>query len=193
MNNTVFLHTPRTGGTSIRKAVMFSDRPDITVSRDIDRGGFFIMPEAHALTANDTLCLSVRNPYTRWVSIFTSRMRGKNPTPELFMEFLKMASKISYIKDNDLYRNCSHWLIETPAQVKFIKFENLVDDTKQILDIDLTEFSHRKKTFYAVNPDLSCYYNKRSLRLLNELADADFNNFGYTKYHTIPELVDACL
>jgi len=189
MNNPkcVFIHIPKTAGTTIRKGV-FNEDYEGPVFEEIPKEWEKYFKFAF-----------VRNPYDRMVSawkMFTSGMQktqwvynDKLPLENIsFLDFLKLATddSIEYSSRKDIYSVLRHHTLPQTHHyhcfqyADFIgRFENLSADFKIIAEkIDLKDYSisHLNKTNRASYKE---YYNDETYKLVTEYYDSDIKAFDY--------------
>ena len=210
LNNVLFIHIPRTGGTTLETAMGFEghqDRPQCgTQAWGADRN--ILMgwePEnkqlAHlswmeikktGLVPMDGPVISiVRNPYTRAVSLFEyPQFRHKW---ESFNQFLNYLDEIHHPYSNEyyfyFYRSQVEYLKNKMGliDVDFIKFEQYEEGLDYLnskyglgLKVKFDEERHENKDLFS-----KYYSDIRNIDLVNKIYREDFRHFGYPQYKLI--------
>lgn len=208
-----FLHPPKTGGSSIVNALIKTNIIKLDNNTDLEQ--FLSDPkQLHKtfkeknLPADIPYAISVRSPYTRYVSLYFQFCRFKNNKQLAYdknsdahiYKFKKFMLNTFYRK-TALDSSCTCWVEGIIGKIHVIKFENLINDVKQIYNIDLTHFPNIARsglgTKYnktvteqeTINPILS-FYDDIIITFVNEIAKSDFDMFGYTKFNNYQEMLD---
>lgn len=169
----LFIHIPKTGGSSIRKC------PWAVTGTD-----FHHKPVSYFYEMMEFKFSFVRNPYDRFMSGvlnhgFHSQVGLENFVLEVFANEAKERFE------------ANEWLVLQPSThflyhqgklaVDFVgKFETLELDWKQICNIMGKHFTlpHLNQGKYS---DYKQYYTKRMIEVVNEIYKDDFKNFGYSR------------
>ena len=128
--------------------------------------------------------ISVRNPFSRIVSLYNHWKNGKNYGRELLSknktleEFIYLVLKKSLSNNGFFHTTITDWVYRYDS---FIKQENLYNDLK-MLNIHSNDFiiplinGEERSTDYWKEA-----HNKRTIEMTIEWAEKDFYNFGYSK------------
>ena len=128
--------------------------------------------------------ISVRNPFSRIVSLYNHWKNGKNYGRELLSknktleEFMYLVLKKSLSNNGFFHTTITDWVYRYDF---FIKQENLYNDLK-MLNIHSNDFiiplinGQERSTDYWKEA-----HNKRTIEMTIEWAEKDFYNFGYSK------------
>ena len=128
--------------------------------------------------------ISVRNPFSRIVSLYNHWKNGKNYGRELLSknktleEFIYLVLKKSLSNNGFFHTTITDWVYRYDS---FIKQENLYNDLK-MLNIHSNDFiiplinGQEKSTDYWKEA-----HNKITIEMTIEWAEKDFYNFGYSK------------
>ena len=128
--------------------------------------------------------ISVRNPFSRIVSLYNHWKNGKNYGRELLSknktleEFIYLVLKKSLSNNGFFHNSITDWVYRYDS---FIKQENLYNDLK-MLNIHSNDFiiplinGEERSTDYWKEA-----HNKRTIEMTIEWAEKDFYNFGYSK------------
>tara|TARA_Y100001938_G_C7915828_1_gene341904 strand:+ start:50 stop:655 length:606 start_codon:yes stop_codon:yes gene_type:complete len=193
----IFLHIPRTGGTSIESFLQpHVEFPD----QETNHGQLKHYPlskyyEVFGKTPKPFYKFTVvRNPWDRMVSYYFHLNKEFNGAK--FEKMLRLMGKNGVMIGCNFSENIEgslwydfnsyyHWMHELKNEkVKAIRFENLQDDFNKVceeLDIEIGELPHINKT---KKNHYSNYYNKRTKEMVEKAFSIDINTFGY-KYETI--------
>ena len=174
----IFLHIPKTGGTSVRAALK---REKMDTRYDL-----FLSPDTHEIPSRselDYVFTFVRDPYARAVSLYN----GYTPTPHKpdFLGFLKRVAKGVW---GDQFRANpqTYWTKGTNAD--FIgKTEALQEDLDKVLanfdlpgvEIDQLNSAKERGTIGMTVKDLTSEHRA----LIEDIYASDFDAFKYPKYN----------
>jgi hypothetical protein len=210
-NGPIFLHPPKTAGSSIVNALVQSKIA--VVNDDVDFDTFMRdAKEMHktfeefGYCANSDYSISVRSPYTRYVSIYYQFYWNDNSVHlDSSKDSIKSVTRFKRYLMNALYRSnwsnapCTHWTNNITGNINIIKFENLVTDVNRVYNIDLESFPHKKRQGFGIaatgnEQESVCailkYYDDSVISIINEIAQSDFTAFGYTKFNNYQEMID---
>jgi len=133
---------------------------------------------------NHTVFISVRNPFSRIVSLYNHWKNGKNYGRELLSkdktleEFIYLVLKKSLSNNGFFHTTITDWVYRYDY---FIKKENLYNDLK-MLNIHSNDF-----IIPLINGKINStdywkeVHNKKTIEMTIEWAEKDFCNFGYSK------------
>jgi hypothetical protein len=197
--NLLFIHIPKTGGTSIEK--YFSEKYNIPLNRDslwstLRRGvtpnhlAFQHQPYSMLLkhqdffkvhfTDNLKILAVVRNPYERIISdLFHFKFIDKNSSREEVTNAIKKYF-VSDLIMLDNHKTPQHEFVtdekgELIKGIQILKTESLNSD---MYDLGYNDFNH----FDQVNKtpvNYYCYLNAESIQSINYYYEKDFLLFGY--------------
>ena len=210
-NGPIFLHPPKTAGSSIVNALVQSKIAVVNDHVDFDT---FMQDaqethktfEEFGYHANSDFSISVRSPYTRYVSIYyqfywntnnvyLGSSKDSNKSVTRFKRYLMNALH----RSNRANVPCTHWTNNITGNINIIKFENLVTDVNRIYNIDLELFPHKKRHGLGITADANeqesirsilKYYDDSVISIINEIAQSDFTVFGYKKFNNYREMAD---
>jgi chondroitin 4-sulfotransferase 11 len=187
---TIFVHIPKTGGSSVEKLLgitigkdnLYSYCPPVyqhMVPRIIKE---YIEDDVWTSYYKFTI---VRNPYTRIVSdyVWMQQYKATGVYGMSFNDFIKLRHKI--VK-NDAYATNMYYDHFIP-QVEYFKdiiydnvcyYENLKNDISEVMqkincDVDLPHVNKTK------HDESMKYYTKEDIKLVNDMYKDDFIDFNY--------------
>lgn len=183
-NIPLFVHTPKTAGTSISKVLYGKDPWHYSVQelRNINRVKF---DKAFKFSF-------VRNPFDRLVSTYNYALKWVEINPGTSIGFLANYSTFEEFIERGLTRELieKHYFFWPYTKYLFIKnklsvdkvgkFETLESDFKSILnnpELELPRLNTSNLSIYKENTET--YYSKRTKTKVIELYRMDFDNFGY--------------
>lgn len=194
----VFIHNPKTAGTSLREALKeYHDRDssywhhleDIYLDRVIDKAhitmrDFVYMPDYSSIDEYFSFGF-VRNPYDRFYSAFQFYKKQYDVSIG-FNDFSKTLNDISIRYDWRLIHFCPQYAFfyyGNKCKIDFIgRFENIKTDVLLVssiigvdIDIGKSNVSDNNKPIYIDN------YNESTIRIVNKLYEKDFALFHYQK------------
>jgi hypothetical protein len=203
--NCIFVHIPKTGGTSIETALdMFDDwkieQPQklfgLIASTELQKHGFLSAFLQH-LTFSEIQTIStdwqdffsfsfVRNPWDKMVSMYSNpdphmvkqaRQQGIELTKISFAEFINNTGKIQHIHLLEQHK----FIFDNNKQlVDFIgRFENLEADFQQLTKLIgiSCQLPHRNKSQRKSYQD---YYDSDTQAIVAERYQQDISMFGYS-------------
>ena len=210
-NGPIFLHPPKTAGTSIIKALVQSK---IAILDDSVNFNEFLVHDLHRTfrefghPADAEYSISVRSPYTRYVSLYYQfcwhqKMKYLDSTKDS----IKTVMNFKRYLINALYRAdwgsapCTHWLNNITGKINIIRFENLISDVMNIYHIDLRTFPKSARSGFGTNytgtvteqetiKSILKFYDDATIGIINKIAQSDFTTFGYTKFNNYQEMLD---
>lgn len=172
--NNIFIHIPKTGGTSIEKIIFNKNSSN---HDNID-----IFEKNKEIFNNYFIFSFVRNPYTRIISVYNYYYNGgnqsefdknvldKNLSLENFLDF--------YSKENLNHLETQFSFLKNSTLIKFIgKFENYNEDCKYIFEkigLENGELLHKRKTKYHDHIITPKFIND-----VNKLYKIDFETYDY--------------
>lgn len=189
----LFIHIPKTGGTSIEKA-MEKIAPLNLCARTVPLG-FKIPPEHFTLHDIDALFNSsyfdfiftiVRNPYHRIESEY--RMRTLLAKDQLYSELPKFPLWLE--KNLDAYSRNPHYLANHfRPQIEFLgkgvhvyRFEDglekIVNNVSKSIGVKIE--LPRKRLLNSSHVEANIDWTDRSIRAINKIYKDDFSSFGYS-------------
>jgi hypothetical protein len=206
-NGPLFLHPPKTGGSSIFNALVLSK---IITLKDLKLEDLLLditklhQPfKSHNLSMDTACAVSVRCPYTRYVSLFyqfCSAQENKSPEAFTIPQFKKFMLNIQ-LRPTWLTSPCTNWIDGITGRLHIIKFENLVEDVKAVYGVNLNSFSRIDRTGLGTRytsvvseqetiKSVLKYYDDTIINFVSDIAGEDFNCFGYTKFKDYQEMVN---
>lgn len=176
-NKILFVHIPKTAGSSISKILYDNNLDDWKRAWPRHHDPFFYLKE-HNNIDDSVFSFSVaRNPYTRTYSCFKQYNKANN-TDISFMEYLDniLQNNISQITPLLHLPQSFYVMEENTLQVnKLYKFENL-KELENDLGWTLGYYNVGK---YVVESYISDY-TEEAVEITKELYGTDFYNFGYS-------------
>lgn len=184
----IFIHIPRTGGSSINFALSkICDKDDI-IRRDDTRHNTAMQIKAEVGDATWNSCFKfafVRNPWEAVLSEYFYILKRAKPKGR--KEYEKYTDFNHYLTSSKgkliLFHSMCDYIVDKNGKiaVDFVgRFENLEEDFKQILQkIDLQNMSlpHENATSHS---HYSEYYNERAKQIVAEKFKKDIKMFDYT-------------
>lgn len=195
-NIPALIHPPRTGGTSLRNAIIEKYGPDALPGRK-DRQGRGIKPgdwnkhsrlEQLDIDEDRNVVMLVRNPYERYFSMYQFN-KGKVGNPEPFEFFKLMMRGQLFTATNQSLKENNHHSMGTwhhPRVSDIIRYETYAEDIKRVYDININEYKHINKTNNRTN--IAALIDQKTLDLLNYLSMMDFYDFGYERLETVQQV-----
>ena len=184
----IFVHIPKTGGTSIEKYFLGSADVGKKKINKHKRVGEYIKHDTKLFESYFTFSF-VRNPYDFLVSYYIFRMKMINGELGRVERFMRRQYKNSNFRDwviHNFYndsRVISHidfLSYESKIKVDFIgKFENLQEDFKIIcnkIGIESKILPHTNKTRHRHYTE---YYDEETKKIVAEKYAKDIEYFGY--------------
>lgn len=176
----VFIHIPKTGGTSIGKA-LGTDGPHLTAAQLRGRLGRERWERKFKFAF-------VRNPWDKAVSSFHHAAfieRDSRFTALTFRDWLRLA----YVERHPLYFDRPHtfapqlhWIadIQNNLLVDFVgRFENLRDDFRTICERIGRRATVLPHYHYTPHDDYRSYYTDRDAEIIASWYQLDIDYFGY--------------
>ena len=178
-----FMHINKTAGKSIERWFDINNSPIVGARQDACQGII------NNFRDNAFYFTVVRNPYSRIVSQFIhwrdNLKRLKNGIS--FKDYiLNLDNPSFFVQPNHLskyqkrfHMPCSYWI--KSDRFKIFKFENIEDLVKYFVNnFDFKNNFPRLNT--TTKNDVMSYFDKETIKIINEIMQADFENFGYNYY-----------
>lgn len=206
-NGPIFLHPPKTAGSSIIDALVQSK---IAVLRPpyhaVGAVGVHQTFREFGFPADADYAISVRSPYTRYVSLYyefcwyreKKYLDSPKDSDKTLMKFKRYLINTLYRGDSGSFP-CTHWFKGITGKINIIKFENLISDVNRIYKIDLESFPHTKRRGVGITASANeqesirsilKFYDDAVIGIINDIAQSDFTTFGYTKFNNYREMAD---
>lgn len=207
--NILYLHIPKTGGSTIEKYLSKLFRTNINTSNLFSkkvkkfRNFFYGSPQHQRLCTllkyrrkfnirlkNLFIFASIRNPYTRAISdLFFLKLINKNSSKEFVYNTLKMFVHAKKKFDN---HNLPQYLYFTNNRGKFNTNIRIVRNETLNRDMTKLGFKEFNKTQIEKKGRISSkkyfnYLNKDSINLINKVYHKDFITFNYKKITDVIE------
>ncbi|MEZ4449711.1 MAG: sulfotransferase family 2 domain-containing protein [Nannocystaceae bacterium] len=193
----IYVHIPRTGGTSVEIALAACSRTPIGVTAH----ECTVLPYKHATAAELRAVVGaewdryyrfsvVRNPWARMVSdYYFFRQAG----PKLYPEFSPRERELT---DAALRLDFNQWLHEGAAELKLCQLDYLTDEGGALIVDHVGRMETLADDFAQVcrhlgvraelprlnavrRPPIAEVYDDRSVRLIERWCAADIERFGY--------------
>lgn len=185
----VFVHIPRTGGTSVTKAI--KDKLD-TSNHVEDFKHYDINYYKRFLEYQDYEYFTiVRNPYSRIISYYNyhsnvdanviKKLDGIENQKERFLYYLSLNlndSPCKYDREKPLlvYKKQSDYI---NPEVKVLKFENIHEDINQYLKINIKLDKDRGYDLNKKYYNMDEIFSSETIKIINGYFNDDFKNFKY--------------
>ena len=192
----VYIGPPKTGSTAVsyiltdgkyKKNYIAEDLSVNFEGKEVNGQHTPWPPKKLKIKYNDhKVFISVRNPFSRIVSLYNHWKNGKNYGRELLSknktleEFIYLVLKKSLSNNGFFHNTITDWVYRYDS---FIKQENLNNDLK-MLNIHFNDFeipTINKNQKVALNKDWREEHNKKTIKMTIKWAEKDFYNFGYSK------------
>lgn len=179
-NKLVFIHIPKTGGTSIEEEfknrgdepLFFSSEYKIN-NHSPQHSTYNELKNWNFIPDNFKVFTIIRHPYERFISEYNYRYI--KDLPESLTDFSKKFLGLCKNWDNH-HLSCSEF-IEGSKNIEIIKFENLQEDFKKLTKFSLTK--HEMKRNKIINlKDLTPIIKEGIFNMWSK----DFINFNYKQY-----------
>lgn len=163
----IFIHIPKTGGTSIRTALY-------------GKHGYGHMRAVDVNTYGNKMVSCVRNPYDRAVSIYGHIQNGGKVYKEGFVDFILSGGlQNQALAGNEvtIASPCCDYICNSEGEIivdHLLRFESLVDDFKSLtgMGIGWHNASNRDKDYMQ-------YYNTKARDTVKNFYAKDFEIFEY--------------
>ena len=173
----LFLHVPRTGGTTITKMLFdgLSDTKWIQPQHNHARS----VPESFFDQYSDyTKFTFVRNPWERiasWHSLLLKNHKEKIMKIASMEAFIETIKNYFWFNQLDYLRNDKgHWVVN-----KIGRYENFSCDLAQILNDHNIPFGHIPKLNSTTQQNYRSFYTEKSKKLVEDLCYKDIDYFSY--------------
>ena len=164
----IFVHIPKTGGTSIIHALKLDNKGHPTLSKQT--------PNTFTI---------IRNPFDRVVSLFcyikteNTFYHKKNPYYEYFAncDFEAFIKRLNHGRTYHLTRPQSDYIYDDKNNLlvdHVLRYETLQKDFNKFWDIKLPHLNKSDR-----HKDWRKYYNKNTIKPVYEFYKRDFKNFNY--------------
>ena len=185
-NSFLFIHVPKTGGTSINNVFQRNNLKTWKTVEDYDHDPLYILKQNNVIDDKTFIFSIVRNPYTRAFS-YWKHFNINNAVNLSFMEFLlTIENKIQTDQTPWIIYDQTFFLYDKEINItKLYKFENLKEIEKDFNII----LSHDRKGIY--NKNIKDYFDLNIISKINNLYHRDFINFEYDKISKIEHLEHA--
>lgn len=200
--NTLFIHIPRTGGTSVERLFGFEggfETYDESKGMKQDHSTVSQVKPHLANQWDDLFKFSiVRNPWAKMVSMYLYRLNspfylknnfewenlhraryGQNPSYEEWLETLPWTAGLP-VRTLGCYNQLDYLMIDGKMQMDFVaKFENLKKDWPKIqkrmkCKLKLPHINKSKKSY-----DYRDFYNDKTKKIVENRFEKDIEYFGY--------------
>ena len=174
-NSFLFIHVPKTGGTSINNVFQRNNLKTWKTVEDYDHDPLYILKQNNVIDDKTFIFSIVRNPYTRAFS-YWKHFNINNATNISFMEFLlTIENKIQTDKTPWTIYDQTFFLYDDKINItKLYKFENLKEIEKDFNII----LPHDREGIYN---DMENSFDENIILKINTLYNRDFINFEYDK------------
>lgn len=213
----LFIHIPKTGGTFIqdkynfyqnwKKEKRFNNKYKLKIFEN-NENFTFGHADINIILKNNIIsedyysksfkfCI-VRNPYDRFLSIYTYLLRGtlknKNISFDNFIDLIyKLKDKIPKLSENNTENHPDYYFLNTilnlqkswiPKEInKIYKFENgfkyILDDIE--LNVDIKRTNNNILPINKSNKKNKKYYNENNYKKVYDIYEKDFLEFNYSK------------
>lgn len=209
--NILFLHIPKTGGTSLEN--YFEKKFEIKLNKDslftiypkdFFKGYSFQHQSYKTIRMNKpvfridydnlTVISIVRNPYNRIVSdLFFRNLIKESSNPNDVYNVIKKYLEEANDPKHDNHRIPQYLFLldendEIIKNIKLLRTESLNQDIKAL---GYNDFNQHDQVSSVKNKNYYSYLNIDSINLINEFYEKDFEYFGYKKIST-ENSVDFC-
>lgn len=179
--NKIFIHVPRTGGTTILKELRFHDL-DVYRECKYNHDPLFKLQGLNKWDDDAYIFAFVRNPFTRTYSYYNHYLKYNKSVS--FYQFLKnIKLKLKSKTTPYYYYPQSFFLYNEDGELslsKIYRYEDYENSLREIEKVYKQEFNfgHENKTSWHRH-DFIKDYDKESTELVRELFSVDFINFNY--------------
>lgn len=213
-NGPVYLQPPKTGSTTLVSAlvennILILDSETPTTESFLDKKQHWTYDQ-YELSPDLDYAISVRSPYTRYVSLFFQcwwRTTNKVLEPTIINNksitqykkyLLSLTRTVEFVSSP-----CVRWLDGITGVVHVIRFESLADDVRRVYGIDInavekiekgglgTDYKHAVSESESIAKVLN-FYDDSTIALINNHARTDFDKFGYTQFKNYQDMMDFC-
>lgn len=182
MKKVLFIHVPKTGGTSIANFLEHNNMDQWHREYPARHDPYFFMQQANNITEDVFSFAVVRNPYTRAYSYY-KHFNFQNQLNFSFNEFLQIVKKkIKFRRTPMIIFPQNYYLYDITGNIslsKIYRFENL-EEFEYDFNVKLP---HLRKGWYNKN-DYYNDYNNTNIKLVEEIYNDDFKILNYPKIFT---------
>ena len=188
---TVFIHIPKTGGTSIRISLLKHSHFENTYSGNNPHNMLKRMEKTfgHDIVENSFSFSIVRNPWERIVSLYEMHRRKNKFLDDIdFRTFIvKLDKKRSFKIPKNFYTDQIKWLRNANDKIginKIYRFENLDSAWEDIclnIGIEHTLLPHNNKNEY--DRSYHYYYDNITRPIVARWHEKDIDYFGFEFDH----------
>lgn len=194
--NILFIHIPKTGGTSVDKYFLKKHNEDVGVDKlihpivkynniayqHLQLQTVYNERERFNIDFNNIQILTiVRNPYHRIMSeLIFLHLVGEDTTPEKTFEHIRTLTvqhNHNVLRDNHIRPQYEMLTLNgnIPDSIKILRTENLNQMMHDIGYVDFDLCEHKT----SISKPYMSYLNEDSIKLINTFYRKDFEHFGY--------------
>ncbi len=186
----VFVHIPKTAGHSVGRVL--GKGKFRWIGHDL-RNPSYLFPKDISWFGDLYSCAFVRNPYDRLVSSYYYLKSGGNCEADqhdfdYYLRKYKNFEDMILNWNDDLFNQIhfkpqSEWIyFDNKCLFNFVgRYENLQQDVNKILIDNQMNTRYVKTCNKSKHKNYTKYYNKTTSKLVYDIYETDFKNFGYNK------------